>query len=55
MNPNGNGLGLSISRSIAKGLDGDIVVESVYGKGATFNFSIKAIVAELPISNDNVL
>jgi signal transduction histidine kinase/CheY-like chemotaxis protein len=32
----GTGLGLSISRSILQKLDGDLIVESVHGVGATF-------------------
>ena len=37
----GSGLGLSISRSFAKMMGGDITVESEYGKGSTFTVHIK--------------
>ena len=40
MNPNGVGLGLSISKKIAKLLNGDIEVDSEEGKGSTFVFNV---------------
>ncbi|TVQ71876.1 MAG: hypothetical protein EA373_03750 [Oceanospirillales bacterium] len=38
---NGNGLGLSISRSLAKRYGGDIKVESVLGKGSQFTIYLR--------------
>lgn len=32
----GAGLGLAISRELARGMGGDLIAESVYGKGSTF-------------------
>lgn len=41
MNKNGCGLGLTVSKNIARALGGDITVSSVKGKGSTFVLSIK--------------
>lgn len=37
----GNGLGLAFCKSIAKAMDGEIKVKSVYGEGSEFSFSVK--------------
>ncbi|NQZ60465.1 MAG: response regulator, partial [Lentisphaeraceae bacterium] len=37
----GTGLGMTISKKLAKLLGGDLVVSSVYGEGSTFSFSFK--------------
>ena len=47
LNPNGNGLGLSICRKIAHLLGGDIKVTSEVGVGSTFTIQV-------PVSSDEV-
>ena len=37
----GTGLGMTISKKLAKLLGGDLVVSSIYGEGSTFSFSFK--------------
>ena len=41
MNPNGNGLGLNISKQICTNLGGGITVSSMYGVGSSFTFSMQ--------------
>ena len=41
MNKYGCGLGLTLSRNLAKALDGDITVESELGKGSIFSLIFK--------------
>ena len=40
----GVGLGLAISRELARGMGGDIEVDSVVGRGSTFTFSLPRLV-----------
>jgi signal transduction histidine kinase len=39
----GIGLGLAISRELARAMSGDLTVESEEGRGATFTVSLKAV------------
>ena len=40
MKTGGYGLGLAIAKQLATQLNGDIIVESEYGKGSTFTLKI---------------
>ncbi len=44
-NIEGTGLGLNITRELAKMMDGDIYVESIYGKGSIFTVKIRTSAA----------
>ena len=44
----GTGLGLTISRRLARAMGGDITVESVQGEGSIFSFTFHAEIAEAP-------
>jgi len=46
MNPHSNGLGLSISKTIAECLGGDLTVSSEIEVGSCFTFEVKADVAK---------
>ena len=41
MNIHGIGLGLNISKQIVEQFDGKIEVDSVYGAGSTFKFTLR--------------
>lgn len=49
----GTGLGLPISRRLARLLGGDLTVESVYGKGSTFHLMIPAVYQETEHTTEN--
>ncbi|AAU38337.1 ATP-binding protein [Basfia succiniciproducens] len=47
----GSGIGLAISKSIARLMNGDLVVESEIGKGSTFILTIQADEVSKPVSD----
>ena len=49
----GSGIGLSISKTIAQLMDGDLRVSSELGKGATFLLTFKAKEAQPPVESSN--
>lgn len=50
-NPNGTGLGLFLSKKLIKLMNGNITVESVYGKGTEFTIQIPAEESDLKLKN----
>jgi signal transduction histidine kinase len=40
----GTGLGLAVSRELARGMGGDLTVESTEGRGATFTVTLRRVV-----------
>ncbi|EIJ67704.1 ATP-binding protein [Pasteurella bettyae] len=48
----GSGIGLAISKNIARLMDGDLTVESKEGKGSTFTLVIKADEVNQPLNNE---
>lgn len=50
----GSGLGLTISRSLAQLMGGDIFVESELGKGSTFLFRVKLEIADQWLTIDRI-
>ena len=47
LNKQGCGLGLSISKNLAKALGGDIYVKSLIGKGTTFTLEIRNMESDI--------
>lgn len=50
----GTGLGLPISRRLARLLGGDLTVESVYGKGSTFHLTIPVVYKDTEHTTETV-
>jgi K+-sensing histidine kinase KdpD len=51
----GIGLGLSITKKFVEMMDGEITVESEYGKGSTFRVRIRqGFVSDTPIGKETV-
>ena len=46
MNPNGNGLGLSICKNLAKCLNGDLTMTSEWGIGSCFTFVMELLIVK---------
>ena len=47
LNPNGNGLGLSICKNMANCLGGDLIVTSEWGIGSCFSFSFEPAIVDV--------
>ncbi|MBE5944655.1 MAG: response regulator [Lachnospiraceae bacterium] len=50
----GNGVGLAIAKGYAELMDGEIEVESVYGAGSTFTFSLNQKAADKLVGSPNI-
>ena len=50
----GTGLGLAISQKLVQLMGGEIIVESVYGEGDTFQFSIPVLHSDKPTVSQNL-
>ncbi len=53
MNPHGCGLGLTVSKALAKALGGDLSVESTKGKGSIFTLNIQDHKEDMASSHKN--
>lgn len=54
LNPNGNGLGLSICQKIAKAMNGEITCESTPGEGTVMNFTFRSTARDQPPPQQDV-